>query len=178
MAEATADLPGAGSTLTAELDTSAGVLHCVLAADLAPRTVANFVGLARGLRGVGIDPDGKPLAKFAKRPFYDGGPFHRTVGGLLAETGDPVGRGGHAGYTLADEFHVRLRHDRPGVMAMAARGPHSGSAAFYITAKPAPWLDDRHAVFGHCRELDVVTHLSGSAPGQAVVRTVRILHAP
>jgi peptidyl-prolyl cis-trans isomerase A (cyclophilin A) len=178
LAEVSAELPGTGSTLTAELDTSEGVLNCVLAAELAPRTVANFIGLARGLRAVGIGPDAKPLAKFGKRRFYDGLAFHRSVVGLLAETGDPSGRGGHAGYTIADEFHLKLRHDRPGVLAMASRGPNTGSAAFYVTARAAPWLDDRHAVFGLCTGPEVLERLTRAPQGQMTLRSVRIARAP
>lgn len=177
LAEATAGLPGAPTgTLVAVLDTTAGTIHCVLHDKQAPKTVANFVGLARGLRGIASVQDGGLTAPLEKKPLYQNIPFYRTVSGLLAETGDPVARGtGPAGYQIADELDLRLRHDKPGVLAMASRGPNTSSSAFYLTAKPAPGMDDRHTIFGLCDDQAVIEAVTRAPVGTIVLKTVQIL---
>ncbi len=169
LAEATAGLPGSPTgTLMAVLDTTAGPIHCALYDQLTPLAVANFVGLARGLRG---GPHMKPL--------YQDILFYRTVSGMLAETGDPQGRGtGPSSYRIADELDLRLRHDKPGVLAMASRGPNTSSSAFYITAGPAPGLDDRHTIFGLCDDQPVIEAVT-RAPAETIkLKTVRIERKP
>jgi peptidyl-prolyl cis-trans isomerase A (cyclophilin A) len=101
------------------------------------------------------------------------------VPGLLAEVGDPLARGtGHAGYQIPDELDLRVRHDQPGVLAMASRGPNTSSSAFYITLQPAPWLDDRHTIFGHCEDLQVVRQIAQVPSGTVKLRSVTIVRRP
>ena len=128
-----------------------------LFADKAPKTVNNFVFLAR---------DG----------FYDGVTFHRVIPGFMAQGGDPTGTGrGGPGYRFEDEFHPDLRHDRPGILSMANAGPNTNGSQFFITFVPTPHLDGAHAVFGEVVEgMDVVNAISprdpatARAPGDAV----------
>ncbi len=148
--EALAGLPGQGP-LWARFEMDQGTLECELFAQQAPRTVANFVGLARGLRPF-RDQDGS----WAKRPYYDGTGFHRVIEGFMIQGGDPSGTGtGNTGYVIPDEFDDNLRHDRAGVLSMANRGAGTGSAQFFITLAPVPHLDAKHTIFGRCTDASV-----------------------
>jgi cyclophilin family peptidyl-prolyl cis-trans isomerase len=114
----------------ANLITEKGTVKIRLFAEEAPETVNNFVFLAR-------------------EGYFDGTTFHRVIEGFMAQGGDPTGTGtGGPGYSIPDEFHPDLRHDRPGMLSMANRGPNTGGSQFFITHVATPWLDDRHAVFG------------------------------
>src|SRR6185436_5934869 len=88
----------------------------------APRTVENFVGLAEGTKEW-TDPR---TNQKVRQPYYDGVVFHRVIEGFMIQGGDPLGQGiGGPGYTFADEFHPKLRHDRAGILSMANRGPNT-----------------------------------------------------
>lgn len=138
--------------------TSIGDIRCQLFENRAPMTVANFVGLARGKK-TWLHPKTKKLQRGV--PLYDGTVFHRVIPNFMIQGGDPLGRGtGGPGYKFADEFHPDLRHDRPGVLAMANSGPRTNGSQFYITEIPTPHLDDRHTVFGHCVDIDTVKKLA------------------
>ncbi len=173
MAEATADVPGSGPLL-AHFDTSAGTIRCQLHEKRTPRTVAHFVALARGMRGhrVGGEPNQPP--RWVRRPFYDGLRFHRVALDRFIQTGDLSGTGtGQAGFTIADELDLNLRHDRAGVLSLASAGPNTGSSQVLITAAPAPNYDDVHVVFGLCRDLNVITRIASTPAHSHVIRSVR-----
>jgi cyclophilin family peptidyl-prolyl cis-trans isomerase len=131
----------------ATLGTAEGDIVIELFADKAPRTVNNFVFLAR-------------------EGYYDGVTFHRVIKGFMAQSGDPTGSGrGGPGYTFADEFHPALRHDGPGVLSMANAGPNTNGSQFFITYSSTPHLDGKHAVFGRVIEgMDVVEHIPERDP--------------
>lgn len=155
--------------LTAVFDTSMGAIECKLFEDKAPLTVANFVGLARGVRPF-VDPKESAATEWKKAPYYDGTVFHRVIEGFMIQGGDPTGSGtGTPGYFIPDEFHPDLRHTGPGILSMANRNPvdpmteklrtdkqtgqtigNTGSAQFFITVAPTAALDDRHTIFGKC----------------------------
>nr|WP_276604219.1 peptidylprolyl isomerase [Nannocystis pusilla] len=129
--------------------TPRGVLECELEVERTPKTIANFVGLARGLRPW-YD---KASDAWVKRPYYDNTTFHRVIPGFMVQAGDPTGTGlGNPGYLIEDEIDPELIHDAPGVLSMANRGPNTGSAQFFITLNPTPHLDGKHTVFGHCND--------------------------
>lgn len=132
---------------TAVFKTEKGDITVELFADRAPRTVENFVNLARA-------------------GFYDGTTFHRVIGGFMAQGGDPTGTGtGGPGYQFADEFHPTLRHDGAGTLSMANAGPGTNGSQFFITHGPTPHLDDRHSVFGKVTDgMDVVNALRERDP--------------
>jgi len=175
----TKGLKGKGK-LMARLTTNQGVIHCQLYEKRAPLTVANFVGLARGLHAF-RNKEGKAT----KRPFYDGLIFHRVIPRFMIQGGDPLGRGnGGPGYKFAQEIHPELKHDRPGVLSMANAGPGTNGSQFFITEVPRPSLDGGYNVFGLCKEANIVAKIArvekrGSKPVVPVVmKRVEIYRAP
>jgi peptidyl-prolyl cis-trans isomerase A (cyclophilin A) len=138
----------------AHFKTTLGDFTIELFDDKAPRTVANFAGLADGSKEWKHPKTGESH----KKPFYDGLVFHRVIEGFMIQGGDPLGQGfGGPGYQFADEFHPDLRHDRAGILSMANAGPNSNGSQFFITLGPTPHLDRKHSVFGRVVEgLEVV----------------------
>jgi peptidyl-prolyl cis-trans isomerase A (cyclophilin A) len=129
----------------AHFETTLGNFTVELFETKAPKTVANFVGLAEGSKEWKHPKTG---AKH-KTPFYDGIVFHRVIQGFVLQGGDPLGQGfGGPGYQFEDEFHPDLRHDRAGILSMANAGPNTNGSQFFVTLAPTPHLDRRHAVFG------------------------------
>jgi peptidyl-prolyl cis-trans isomerase A (cyclophilin A) len=155
LAAYTGDLQGSGP-LTATFETSQGTIHCELFEQGAPVTVANFVGLARGLHTF-KDPVSN---KIEKRPYYDGTVFHRVMPGFMVQGGDPTATGeGGPGYEFATEVSKELKHS-PGTLSMANAGPDTNGSQFFITEGATPRLDGSYNVFGTCKELDVVKKLA------------------
>ncbi len=147
--------------LYAQFDTSEGTFAVRLFDQEAPKTVENFIGLAEGTKQW-RDPR---TNQSVTRPYYDGVIVHRVIDGFMIQSGDPLGQGiGGPGYTFADEFHPKLRHDKPGMLSMANRGPNTNGGQFFITLAPTPHLDDRHSIFGEVVSgMDVVCKI-GSTP--------------
>lgn len=143
--------------------TSEGTFKVRLFDDLAPKTVANFVGLAAGTEEW-LDP---ATRQKVKRPFYDGLIFHRVIGGFMLQGGCPEGTGrGGPGYKFADEFGPGLKHDRPGLLSMANSGPNTNGSQFFVTLVPTPWLDNKHAIFGEVVEgMDIVQAIGKTRTG-------------
>ncbi len=129
----------------APLHTSAGPIRLELFDTHAPKTVANFVGLAEGTREYTDPRTGAP----GSGPYYDGTTFHRVMANFMIQAGDPTatGRGG-PGYTFKDEIHPELVFDRPYLLAMANAGPGTNGSQFFITVVPTTWLNRRHTIFG------------------------------
>jgi peptidyl-prolyl cis-trans isomerase A (cyclophilin A) len=144
--------------LYAIFETSQGTFVAKLFEKEAPKTVANFTGLADGSKEW-IDVR---LAKKEKKPFYDGLTFHRVIPKFMIQGGCPIGNGtGSPGYKFEDEFHPSLRHDKPGMLSMANSGPNSNGSQFFVTVAATPWLDNKHAIFGEVVEgMDLVTKIS------------------
>jgi peptidyl-prolyl cis-trans isomerase A (cyclophilin A) len=129
----------------ATLKTSSGDIVIQLFDDKAPKTVANFIDLATSAKEW-TDPKTREKVK---RPLYNGTIFHRVIPGFMIQGGDPLGNGtGGPGYRFEDEFHPNLKHSKPGILSMANAGPNTNGSQFFITQKPAPWLDGKHSVFG------------------------------
>ena len=116
--------------------------------DKAPKTVNNFVFLAR---------DG----------YYDGVTFHRVLEGFMAQGGDPTGTGrGGPGYYFEYEAND-LKFDKPGVVAMANQGPQTptNGSQFFITFGPTPQLDGGYTIFGQVIQgMDVVNGITRRDP--------------
>jgi len=112
------------------METDAGTIELELYAEHAPKTVNNFVVLAK---------DG----------YYDGITFHRVIPDFMIQGGDPTGTGrGGPGYKFEDETRGNpLKHDT-GVISMANAGPNTNGSQFFITHSPQPHLNGKHTVFG------------------------------
>jgi len=135
---------------SATFHTEQGDFVVELFADRAPKTVNNFVFLAR-------------------EGFYNGVAFHRVIRDFMAQGGDPTGSGsGGPGYRFADEFHPGLRHDGPGVLSMANAGPNTNGSQFFITHRATPHLDNKHSVFGKViKGMQVVLAIPDRDPARA-----------
>lgn len=137
--------PPLGPGVYATFHTSMGDIVIELYEKQAPKTVANFVALARGEREW-VDPTS---GKRTSRPLYDGTIFHRVIPEFMIQGGDPLGNGtGGPGYRFTDEFVRELKFDRPGLLAMANSGPNTNGSQFFITEVPTPWLTGKHTIFG------------------------------
>jgi peptidyl-prolyl cis-trans isomerase A (cyclophilin A) len=153
--QALAGLGGSGA-LVADIKTELGKLECELYDDRAPITVANFVGLARGLR-----PFKNPQKQWVKAPAYDGTTFHRVVKGFMIQGGDPSGTGaGDPGYVIPDEIWEGAYHSERGLLCMANRGANTNSMQFFIMDGSAPHLDNGYTIFGKCGPVSVIDKLA------------------
>ncbi|MBP2475513.1 peptidyl-prolyl cis-trans isomerase A (cyclophilin A) [Crossiella equi] len=144
MAESTESLVGA--TVVATLHTNQGDIRLNLFPDYAPKTVKNFVGLARGTA-----PYTTANASGGHSgPFYDGVLIHRIIPGFMIQGGDPTGTGrGGPGYTFADEFNSELLFTKPYLLAMANTSmPASNGSQFFITVGTPRHLNMKHTIFG------------------------------
>ncbi len=125
-------------TATATLHTNRGDIKIALFGNHAPKTVANFIGLATGTK----DYSTENASGGTTGPFYDGAVFHRVIEGFMIQGGDPTGTGrGGPGYQFADEFHPELQFDKPYLLAMANAGPGTNGSQFFITVGQTPHLN-------------------------------------
>ena len=178
--QATKGLAGSGP-LTAKIETTLGTFNCELYDKQAPLTVANFVGLARGLRPFKDPKTGKWVEK---KPLYDGLIFHRVIPGFMIQGGDIAGTGtGGPGYEFQDEFSPELKFDKPALLAMANKGPGTNGSQFFITEGTPQHLTGRHTIFGLCDPLSLVTKITGVKRGprdkpetDVVMKKVTIAH--
>ncbi|MFD2256951.1 peptidylprolyl isomerase [Luteolibacter algae] len=124
-----------------------GTFRVELEHEKAPRTCANFIGLATGKRPW-IDQNTASVQ--VGKPYYDGLTFHRLIHSFVIQGGSPNGLGTDGpGYTILDEYHQDLRHSSAYVLSMAKAGqPNTGGSQFFITLNSAPGLNDKHSVFG------------------------------
>ena len=123
----------AAKTYTATFETSRGTIVCELFAKDAPKTVNNFVFLAR-------------------EKFYDGTVFHRVIPNFMIQGGDPDGTGrGGPGYRFEDETKGNPHKHLAGTLSMANAGPNTNGSQFFITHVVTDWLDGKHTVFGRVK---------------------------
>jgi peptidyl-prolyl cis-trans isomerase B (cyclophilin B) len=124
---------------TATISTNKGDIELDLHAKDAPKTVNNFVFLAR-------------------QGFYDGVTFHRVISNFMIQGGDPTGTGsGGPGYRFEDEVKSNPHTHETGTLSMANAGPNTNGSQFFITHAPQPHLNSRHTVFGQVTSgMDVV----------------------
>ena len=141
----------------ATIETDKGNIVVDLFADKAPKTVNNFVFLA-------------------KEGFYDNTIFHRVIKDFMVQGGDPTGTGtGGPGYKFGDEFDPSLKHDKPGVLSMANAGPGTNGSQFFITHVPTPWLNGKHTIFGQVvGGMDVLMSIPERDPRNRTAPAVQI----
>lgn len=115
---------------TAVMKTSQGDITIELFPKSAPKTVANFIGLAN-------------------KSFYNSTIFHRVIKDFMIQGGDPLGTGtGGPGYKFEDEFNSSLNFSEPYMLAMANSGSNTNGSQFFITVVPTTWLNNKHTIFG------------------------------
>lgn len=146
-------VPGDGE-LRATIQTSMGSFTLRLLEDTAPKTVANFVGLATGTQAWTDPRTGDP----GDGPLYQDVVFHRVIEDFMIQGGDPTGTGrGGPGYRFEDECDASAKHTKAGILSMANSGPNTNGSQFFVTLRATPHLDGRHTVFGEVTEgMDVV----------------------
>jgi peptidyl-prolyl cis-trans isomerase A (cyclophilin A) len=162
----------AGKDLWATLKTSKGTIVVKLFSKDAPKTVANFVGLATGEKEW-IDPRDNQRKR---TPLYDGTEFHRVIPDFMIQGGDPTGTGrGSPGFTFDDEFKSGRKFDKKGILAMANRGPDTNGSQFFITTSTPHHLDGKHTIFGEVisgypvvEAISQVKTMMGSRPADPV----------
>ena len=154
--------------MKATLHTTLGPIVIELFPDHAPKTVANFTGLASGEREY-RDTAGRTNPT----KFYDGLIFHRIIPGFMIQGGCPNARGtGGPGYDFDDEIHPDKQFDRPYLLAMANAGKRMGKGTngsqFFITVAPTTWLNGKHTIFGEAADQasrDIVDALANVRTG-------------
>lgn len=116
-----------------EIVTNQGTFEVTLYPDVAPKAVENFL-------------------THAKDGYYNGTTFHRVIPDFMIQGGDPQGNGtgGESiwGKTFEDEYSPSVKFDKPGLLAMANRGPSTNGSQFFITTAATPWLNQKHTIFG------------------------------
>lgn len=139
---------GLNDGVYAEILTNKGEILVELYAEDVPMTVANFVSLVEGTNSKLVD-------SLKGKNFYEGIIFHRVVDNFVIQGGGFTANGRKdAGYVFGDEFpksedgDLMYRHDDKGILSMANSGPTTNNTQFFITHKPIPHLDGKHAVFG------------------------------
>jgi cyclophilin family peptidyl-prolyl cis-trans isomerase len=141
----TANTAGYPPGLYASITTSVGVITARLYDHEAPRTVNNFIALARGTQQW-LDPKTR---KPTTRPLYENLIFHRVIPDFMIQTGDPTETGAHdCGFKLPDEFVDYLKFDRPGRLAMANAGPGTAACQFFITEDKYAQGNGHYTIFG------------------------------
>jgi peptidyl-prolyl cis-trans isomerase A (cyclophilin A) len=147
--------------MIATLHTTAGDIRIELFPNHAPKTVANFTGLATGTKSWTDPRTGAERTD----PLYSGVLFHRVIEGFMIQGGDPLGTGtGGPGYTFDDEIHPELGFTEPYLLAMANAGkrrdPITGKVGgtngsqFFISVAPTTWLTGKHTIFGKVADDD------------------------
>jgi len=131
---------------TVVLETAQGSIHVKLFSDVAPKACENFI-------------------KLINKGYYNGTIFHRVIKDFMIQGGDPQGSGAGGesiwGKPFQDEVAADVAFDKPGLLAMANRGPNTNGSQFFITTAKTPWLNMRHTIFGEIvKGYDVVEKIS------------------
>ena len=155
--------------MNATLHTNHGDIEVVLFPEQAPKTVDNFVGLAKGEKDYRDD-----AGRTNPQPFFDGLTFHRIIPNFMIQGGCPLGEGiGGPGFTFDDEISPDKDFTKPYILAMANAGKRMGrgtnGSQFFITVAPTTWLQGKHTIFGEVADQasrDVVDAIGNVATGR------------
>lgn len=147
------------------LETNKGNIEVQLYPDVAPKACENFIGLV-------------------KKRYYNGIIFHRVIPGFMIQGGDPTGtgQGGESiwMFEFEDEVSPSVQFNKPGLLAMANRGPSTNGSQFFITTAATPHLNMHHTIFGEVvAGMDVVTSIENAprGPGDKPLEDQKILKA-
>jgi peptidyl-prolyl cis-trans isomerase A (cyclophilin A) len=167
------NIPQGPGDLYAIFHTSRGNITVKLFEKDAPKTVANFVGLAEG-KQEWTDPRS---GQKSKARLYDGTSFHRVIPQFMIQGGDPLGTGtGGPGYRFEDEFQSGRKFDKPGLLAMANAGPGTNGSQFFITEVATPHLNNRHTIFGEVvKGFDLVPQIARAGNNSTKLERVEIV---
>ncbi len=146
-------------------ETNIGNIELTLKPDVAPKACENFIGLVQ-------------------KHYYDGIIFHRIIKNFMIQGGDPTGTGA-GGESIwkkpfADECAASVKFDKPGLLAMANRGPATNGSQFFITTVPTPWLHMKHTIFGEVTSgYDIVKKMEAAktGPNDKPVEPIKIVKA-
>lgn len=146
-------------------ETNVGNIELTLMPDIAPKTCENFLGLIQ-------------------KDYYNGVIFHRVIKNFMLQCGDPTGTGAGGesiwGKPFADECKPTVKFDKPGLLAMANRGPNTNGSQFFITTVATPWLHMRHTIFGIVTGgYDIVKKIEATPtdPRDKPIDTVKVVKA-
>lgn len=146
-------------------ETNKGNFEITLKPDVAPKTCENFLGLV-------------------SKHYYDGIIFHRVIKNFMVQCGDPTGTGAGGqsiwGKNFEDEVTASLKFDKPGLLAMANRGPNTNGSQFFITTATTPWLNMKHTIFGEVTVgYDIVKKIENAqtGPGDRPVEPIKVTKA-
>ena len=167
--------PEGPGDLYAIFQTSLGDITVKLFEKEAPKTIANFVGLANGSKEW-TDPRTRQKSSAA---LYDGTKFHRVIPQFMIQGGDPLGTGtGDPGYRFEDEFQSGKKFDKPGLLAMANAGPGTNGSQFFITEVPTPHLNNKHTIFGEVvKGFELVPSIARKPNGSTQLKHVEIVRS-
>ncbi len=148
------------------LETTMGNVEITLMPDVAPKTCENFLRLIQ------------------EKHYYDGIVFHRIIKNFMIQGGDPTGTGAGGesiwGKSFGDECKATVKFDKPGLLAMANRGPNTNGSQFFITTVATPWLNMRHTIFGQVTAgYEIVKKMEAAKtdPHDRPVETIKIVKA-
>jgi peptidyl-prolyl cis-trans isomerase A (cyclophilin A) len=159
--------------LYATLKTNHGDIEVRLLPHHAPKTVRNFVELAKGEREWTHPATGEK----STNKLYDGTVFHRVISTFMIQGGDPLGNGtGGPGYQFEDEFHPDLSFSKPYLLAMANAGPGTNGSQFFITVGTTTWLNRKHTIFGEVTDAASQKVVDAIAGVETNPRTARPLN--
>ncbi len=146
-------------------ETNLGNFELTLKPDVAPKACENFISLVN-------------------KGYYNGIVFHRVIKNFMIQGGDPSGNGtgGQSiwGKSFEDECKTDVKFDKPGLLAMANRGPNTNGSQFFITTALTPWLHMRHTIFGEVSTgYDIVKKIESAPtlPGDRPAEPIKILKA-
>ncbi|MCH9812898.1 MAG: peptidylprolyl isomerase [Epsilonproteobacteria bacterium] len=130
------------------LQTNQGTIELELYPNIAPKAVENFI-------------------KLSQKGYYNGVIFHRVIKNFMIQGGDPTGtgRGGESiyGKVFENEYKPNVIFDKPGLLAMANRGPNTNGSQFFITTTATPWLNGGYTIFGKViKGFDVVQKIENT----------------
>lgn len=130
-----------------KFETTAGTFEVTLFPKIAPKACENFI-------------------KLAQKNYYNGTMFHRIIPQFMIQGGDPqgTGAGGQSiwGSNFEDECKNDVKFNKPGLLAMANRGPNTNGSQFFITTAKTDWLNMKHTIFGEVTQgYDVIQKIEG-----------------